>query len=46
MDYYNYLVNKILNEFKTSSKDISQQEAGKMIEKYCLKEEKNKLSED
>jgi len=46
MDYYNYPVNKILDEFKTSSKGLSQQEAEKRIEKYGLNEikEEKKIS--
>ena len=39
MDYYNYPANKILDELKTSSKGLSQQEAEKRLEKYCFKEE-------
>jgi len=46
MDCYNYSVNKILNEFKTYSEGPSQQEAEKRLEKYGLKEEKNKLLVD
>jgi len=46
MDYYNYSVNKVLDEFKTSSKGLSQQEAEKRLEKYGLNEikEKKKIS--
>jgi len=46
MDYYNYPINKILDEFKTSSKGISQQEAEKRLEKYGLNEikEEKKIS--
>ncbi len=46
MDYYNYPVNKILSEFKTSSKGLSQQEAEKRLEKYGLNEikEEKKIS--
>lgn len=46
MDYYNYPVNKILDEFKTSSKGLSQQEAEKRLEKYGLNEikEEKKIS--
>ncbi len=46
MDCYNYSVNKILDEFKTSEKGLSQQKAEKRLEKYDLKEEKNKPLED
>jgi len=46
MDYYNYPINKVLDEFKTSSKGISQQEAEKRLEKYGLNEikEEKKIS--
>ena len=46
MDYYNYSVNKILSEFKTSSKGFSQQEAEQRLEKYGLNEikEEKKIS--
>ena len=46
MDYYNYPINKILDEFKTSSKGLSQQEAEKRLEKYGFNEikEEKKIS--
>ncbi|MBU3941454.1 MAG: hypothetical protein KKF74_00915 [Nanoarchaeota archaeon] len=46
MDYYHYPVNKVLDEFKTSSKGLSQQEAEQRLEKYGLNEikEEKKIS--
>ena len=46
MDYCNYPANKILDEFKTSYKGISQQEAEKRLEKYGFNEikEEKKIS--
>ena len=46
MDYYNYSIKKTFDEFKTSEKGLSQQEAEKRLEKYGLNEikEKKKIS--
>jgi len=46
MDYYNYSVNKTLDEFKTSEKGLSQQDAEQRLEKYGLNEikEEKKIS--